>query len=122
MAASSRALSTQLDFFRLSRLVDVSHLQSNGNGVLELRKRKRVSFDADRFIPVSRISCCSSDSVVPIRKTNGSGKSLEKCEEWRFDSKKSKSVSSHRLRTQASPAMPFASTQWVFIIHIENFE
>ncbi|KAK0575473.1 hypothetical protein LWI29_001178 [Acer saccharum] len=111
MAASSRAFATQLDF-SLSRLFDVSHLQSHSNGLEELRKRKRVCFEGgDRVVGVSRISCCCSNSVVPIRRTSGSGKSVEKCEEWRFDSKKS----SHRVRIQAAPAMPFASPQSYFV-------
>lgn len=121
MAASSRAFATQLDFFRLSRLVDFLHLQSSSNGLEELRKRKRVCFDADRFLGVSRISCCCSDSVVPIRRTTGSGKTPEKCEEWWFDSKKSKTKSSHRVRIQASPAMPFASTQSCFVSKQDKF-
>ncbi|KAH9693764.1 Inactive purple acid phosphatase-like protein [Citrus sinensis] len=99
MASSSRGFTTQLDF-RLRRPVDISRGQVNG--LDEPRKRKRVSFEGER-IGVSRISCCCSDPVVPIR----SCKSVEKCEEWRFDPKKS----SHRSRIQASPSMPFASSQ-----------
>ncbi|KAH9759465.1 Inactive purple acid phosphatase-like protein [Citrus sinensis] len=98
MASSSRGFTTRLDF-RLRRLVDISRGQVNG--LDEPRKRKRVSFEGER-IGVSRISCCCSDPVVPIR----SCKSVEKCEEWRFDPKKS----SHRSRIQASPSMPFASS------------
>lgn len=107
-AASCKGFTTQLDF-RLRRLVDISHLHSNG--LEELRKRKRVSFEGER-VGVSRISCCCSDSVVPIRRKGGSAKSVEKCEEWRFDPKKS----SHRARIQVSPAMPFASPQYVTLI------
>ncbi|GAB4832998.1 Protein EARLY STARVATION 1, chloroplastic [Ancistrocladus abbreviatus] len=54
---------------------------------------------------VSRINCCCSDSVVPIRRSTGSSAKshAEKCEEWRFDPKKT----SHR----ALPSVPFASSQ-----------
>ena len=97
MAASSRGFATP---FRLElRSVDVLTLPHRE---IEFRKcRRRVSVDGDR-IRLSRIRCCCSGST-------GSGKSVEKAEEWRFDSKKS----SHRVRIQAMPSMPFASPQWV---------
>ncbi|KAF2324766.1 hypothetical protein GH714_016700 [Hevea brasiliensis] len=53
---------------------------------------------------VSPITCCSSDSVVPIR-------SIEKNED----------KSSHRVRVQATPALPFASPQSRFVSKQEKF-
>ncbi|WKA09271.1 hypothetical protein VitviT2T_026935 [Vitis vinifera] len=105
MAASSRGFATP---FRLElRSVDVSTLPHRE---IEFRKcRRRVSVDGDR-IRLSRIRCCCSGST-------GSGKSVEKAEEWRFDSKKS----SHRVRIQAMPSMPFASPQSHFVSKQEKF-
>lgn len=107
MTASSGRLSAHLDFKpgRGRRLL--------GDGippmrVLGLDLGKRWSRRArERVLTVGRIGCCCSDPVVPIRRTTGSGKRVEKTEEWRFDPKKIP----HRVRTQASPAVPFASSQ-----------
>ncbi|KAF7829493.1 inactive purple acid phosphatase-like protein [Senna tora] len=76
-------------------------LHKNKNHVLDPRKRRKLCFERDR-VRVSQVTCCCSDSITPIRSA-----SCEKTEEWRFDPKKS----SHRVRVQASPAMPFASPQ-----------
>ncbi|KAJ7966954.1 Inactive purple acid phosphatase-like protein [Quillaja saponaria] len=104
MSASSRGFSAQFDF-KLRRF-DVRPLY-----VLDPRKRRRsmMCYEGDR-LGVSRIACSCSDSVVPIRRTTGSGNRAEKkTEERRFDSKKS--PHGQRIRAQASPAMPFASPQ-----------
>ncbi|KAK6256970.1 hypothetical protein QUC31_000429 [Theobroma cacao] len=100
MAVSSRGFATQVEF-KLSKL----HV-SRG---LAPSRRKRMGFQRDRLAVLSRISCCCSDPVVPIRGATGSGKSKEKAEEWRFDHKKSP----HRVRVHASPTMPFPSAQYV---------
>ena len=86
MAASSRGFANP---FRL---------ESRG---IEFRKSRRsISVGGDRVRLSRRTGCCCSGST-------GSGKSAEKAEEWRFDSKKS----SNRVRIQAMPSMPFASPQ-----------
>ncbi|XP_059634002.1 protein EARLY STARVATION 1, chloroplastic isoform X1 [Cornus florida] len=102
MAASSRGLSTP--FSLKLRRVDVTPLHHQR---LELKKRKR------RF---GAIRCCS-DSLAPIRRTTGSGKSPDKVEEWPFDSKKIP----RRVRIQATPALPFASSQSRFVSKQEKF-
>lgn len=115
MASSSRGFATQLEF-KFSKLY-VSH------GLAPSRKR-RMCFPRDRFTLLSRIRYCCSNPVVPIRRAKVSGKSNEKVEDWRFDSKK------NRVRVQASPAMPFSSAQYVlssiffsdtFIVYIAIF-
>lgn len=109
MAATSGGFSAQFDFKlkRGGRLVGGICPPSRSLG-LELRKRwKRRA--RERVGGVTRISCCCSSHGAPIRRATGSGKSVEKIEEWRFDPKKSP----QRVRIQASPAMPFASSQWV---------
>ncbi|KAK9270910.1 hypothetical protein L1049_026497 [Liquidambar formosana] len=63
-----------------------------------------------------------SDAAAPTRlfrfgERPGAGKSVKKAEEWRFESKKS----SHRVRIQAVPAMPFASPQSRFGSKQEKF-
>ncbi|GMP81829.1 hypothetical protein CsSME_00036408 [Camellia sinensis var. sinensis] len=99
MAASSRGFSTP--FCLKPRRFDSSPLHHHHRG-FEFRKSR----NRRRFLD---FRCCS-DSVVPIRRTTGSGKSAEKkAEEWRFDPKKSP----HRVRIQATPALPFGSTQYV---------
>ncbi|KAJ0086053.1 hypothetical protein Patl1_09419 [Pistacia atlantica] len=104
MAATSAA---QLDF----RLRDISCLHYNSNnGLKELRKRKRLCFSGHRT-RVARITSCCSDSAVPIRRKTG-----EMCEERRFDQKKT----SHRVRIQASSALPFASTQYTRVLPNEK--
>ncbi|EXB56336.1 hypothetical protein L484_024878 [Morus notabilis] len=118
MAATSRGFATQFDL-KLRRL-GFHHPppRRDGNGSFELRKRRRVSFDGgDRRVVVSRVRCCCSDSVVPIRKAAGAGKSVEKAEEWRFDPKKSP----RRVRIQPSPALPFSSPQSHFASKQEKF-
>ncbi|KAB1203572.1 hypothetical protein CJ030_MR8G015395 [Morella rubra] len=111
MAATSGGFSAQFDFKlkRGGRLVGGICPPSRSLG-LELRKRwKRRA--RERVGGVSRISCCCSSHGAPIRRATGSGKSVEKIEEWRFDPKKSP----QRVRIQASPAMPFASSQLRFV-------
>ena len=98
MAASSRGFATQLEF-----KLYVSHGLAPG-------RKKKMCFPRDRLIMSSRISCCCSDPVV--RRSTGSRKSNEKVEDWRYDSKKSP----HRVRVQASPAMSFASAQYVTLL------
>ncbi|XP_015884176.1 protein EARLY STARVATION 1, chloroplastic [Ziziphus jujuba] len=115
MAASSRGFATQLDF-KLRRLGFHHPLHRDNNNVSAFRKRRRVNFEGDRVV-VSRISCCCSDSVLPIRRATGTGKSVEKSDEWRFDSKKIR----RSVRIQASPALPFASPQSLFISKQEKF-
>ncbi|GFS46431.1 hypothetical protein Acr_00g0102210 [Actinidia rufa] len=95
MAASSRGLSSTPFGLKLRRL-DLSPLYHRGG--LELRRKRRRFLDRDW-----RIYYCCSDSVVPIRKS----KNVEKAEEWLFDPKKSP----RRVRIQATPALPFASSQ-----------
>lgn len=78
------------------------------------RKRRKVCFDAQR-LPLGNLKfhCCCSDSVTPIRRTNGG----DKIDERRFDPKKNKTPHIHRVRTQATPpaAMPFASPPYVYL-------
>ncbi|XP_071923494.1 protein EARLY STARVATION 1, chloroplastic-like [Coffea arabica] len=96
------------------------HRHRDGNGFLDLPRKKR------RFIlgECSRrrvvVQCCSSDSVVPIRgSTGGSRKSVDKCsEDWRFDSI---ITPNYRPRIQASPALPFPSPQSRFVSKQEKF-
>ncbi|XP_022769336.1 uncharacterized protein LOC111312896 isoform X1 [Durio zibethinus] len=104
MAASSGGFATQLEFKLFT--LHVYH---------GLAPSKRIL--CDRLTMLSRVSCCCSDSVVQIRRASGSGKSNEKTEDWRFDSKKSP----HRVRVQASPAMPFTSAQSRFPSKQEKF-
>ncbi|KAL2489485.1 hypothetical protein Fot_42777 [Forsythia ovata] len=101
-AAASRGFTTPFNL-RL-RGADVAALNDK-NGVLEVRRKKRRLLTSDWGV----VKCCCSDSVVPIRMATGSGKSVEKCEEWRFDMKKSPN---YRVR---APAMPFASPQPRFV-------
>ncbi|XP_011657351.1 uncharacterized protein LOC101214256 isoform X1 [Cucumis sativus] len=91
-------------------------LPSHGGPELRRRRWRRILFGINRlgFTP---ISCCCSDSMVPIRRATGSGKSVEKQEDWRFDPKKPP----RRLRVQATPAMPFASPQSGFVSKPEKF-
>ncbi|KDP36826.1 hypothetical protein JCGZ_08117 [Jatropha curcas] len=106
MAASSSGLSTQLHF-KLTRLL-ISPVHSTVYG-LQLRKKKRRTL-VNR-VEASRISCCCSDSVVPIRRTGGASKSSEKIDE----------KTSHRVRAKAIPALPFASSQSRFVSKQEKF-
>ncbi|XP_028083267.1 uncharacterized protein LOC114284529 isoform X1 [Camellia sinensis] len=107
MAASSRGFSTP--FCLKPRRFDSSPLHHHHRG-FEFRKSR----NRRRFLD---FRCCS-DSVVPIRRTTGFGKSAEKkAEEWRFDPKKSP----HRVRIQATPALPFGSTQSQFVSKQEKF-
>ena len=110
MAASPGGFTAQLNF-KLGRRPGGYAMRNQLGLDLEVRKRRRLRVEAstDR-IGTSRISCCCSDSVVPIRRSSGSGKSIEKSEDWRFDPKKSSH--SHRVRLHASPALPFASPQY----------
>ncbi|XP_057974371.1 protein EARLY STARVATION 1, chloroplastic [Malania oleifera] len=101
MAASPRGIASATPFGRLD---DHSPLLLRRRRGLDLRK-------ASRKLRLRRIGCCCSDPVVPIRLAAGAGKSPEKPEDWRFDSKKSP----HRVRIQAVPAMPFASPQSHFV-------
>ncbi|GMH20512.1 hypothetical protein Nepgr_022353 [Nepenthes gracilis] len=99
------------------RLGDVSFLPAKQQCCFELvvRRRMRVGrggstgrTDGGKSGKLSRISCCCSNSLGPIRRIIGSGKShAEKCEEWWFDAK----MSPHRVRSYALPSIPFASTQ-----------
>ncbi|KAF3446882.1 hypothetical protein FNV43_RR12062 [Rhamnella rubrinervis] len=113
MAAGSRGFATQFDF-KLRRLGFQFPPHHNSN-VSDFRKRRRVSFERDR-LGVSRISCCCSDSVLPIRRAR-SAKSVEKTEEWRLDPKKIR----RRVRIQASSALPFASPRAHSISKQEKF-
>ncbi|KAL3321772.1 hypothetical protein AABB24_039405 [Solanum stoloniferum] len=82
-----------------------------GIGFVELQRKRRRVFG---------VKCCCSGSVVPIRGINGSGKCVEKCENWRFDSKKSSH--SYRVKVQASSStMPFASPKSRFASKQEQF-
>ncbi|TYI27711.1 hypothetical protein ES332_A05G195100v1 [Gossypium tomentosum] len=108
MVASSRGFTTQLEL-KLSTLFISYGLAPS--------KKKRMCFPRDPLTILSRISCCCSEPVVPVRRGSGSGKSNEKVEDWRFDSKKSP----HRVRVQASSAMPFASAQSRFTSKQEKF-
>lgn len=105
MAASSRGFTaTPFTSLELKRL-NISPRYRRG---LELPKKRRICLDGDRDWP-NRITCCCPDSVVPIRRPTGSGKSVDKAEDWRLDTKKNP----HRVRIQALPAMPFASPQYL---------
>lgn len=99
MAASSRGFFD----FKLRVTPQLNHFPE-----LCRRKRRKVCFDAQR-LPLGNLKfhCCCSDSVTPIRRTNGG----DKIDERRFDPKKNKTPHIHRVRTQATPpaAMPFAS-------------
>ncbi|CAK9178341.1 unnamed protein product [Ilex paraguariensis] len=110
MAATSRGLTAPFGV-RL-RSVDVSPPLHHQPLDLRKRRRRRLIDRAD-----FRIKCCCSDSLGPIRRTSGSGKRVEKCVEWRFDPKKN----THRVRMQATPAMPFASPQSRFVSKQEKF-
>ncbi|KAF8377720.1 hypothetical protein HHK36_031104 [Tetracentron sinense] len=96
MASSSKGLAASFGLKR-RRL----HASPPCHG-LDFRKSRRRCIDGDGY-RLSRIGCCS-DSVTPIRRTSGSGKSVE-VEEWGFEPKKSH----RRVRIQAMPAMPFPS-------------
>ncbi|KAL6199143.1 hypothetical protein ACLB2K_028930 [Fragaria x ananassa] len=52
---------------------------------------------------VSRISCCCSDLVVPIRSNASSEGKRKKCDEWRFDSKKERGFATHLSRHRHPP-------------------
>ena len=110
MAASPGGFTAQLNF-KLGRRPGGYPMRNQLGLDLEVRKRRRLRVEAssDR-VGTSRISCCCSHPVVPIRRSSGSGKSMEKSEDWRFDPKKSSH--SHRVRVHASPALPFASPQY----------
>ncbi|XP_023887871.1 protein EARLY STARVATION 1, chloroplastic isoform X2 [Quercus suber] len=114
MAASPGGFTAQLNF-KLGRRPGGYPMRNQLGLDLGVRKRRRLRVEAssDR-VGTSRISCCCSDSVVPIRRSSGSGKSIEKSEDWRFDPKKSSHSHSHRVRVHASPALPFASPQSPF--------
>ncbi|KAG6644714.1 hypothetical protein I3843_08G072600 [Carya illinoinensis] len=108
MVASSERLSAHFNF-KLGpgrRFVRDVFPKTRGLG-LELGKRwsRRVR---DRVGQLGRVSCCGSNPVVSIRKATGSAKRMEKTEKWPFDPKKTP----HKVRTQVSHAMPFASSQW----------
>ncbi|XP_022946162.1 uncharacterized protein LOC111450324 isoform X1 [Cucurbita moschata] len=113
MAACCRGFSTHVDF---DRRVELFRSPTLGGPDLRRRRWRRILFESNRvgFCP---ITCCCSDSLVPIRRTAGSGKNVEKQEDWRFNPKKSP----RRLRIQATPAMPFASPQSRFISKPEKF-
>ncbi|XP_023002025.1 uncharacterized protein LOC111496033 isoform X1 [Cucurbita maxima] len=102
MAACCRGFPTHFDF---DRRVESVLLRSRGGAELRRRTWGRILFGINR-VGFSSIRCCCSDSMVPIRRITGSGKSVEKQEDWRFDAK---------LCIQATPAMPFASSQSRFI-------
>ncbi|KAA3467135.1 inactive purple acid phosphatase-like protein [Gossypium australe] len=98
MSTTDRGFATLFEF-NLSKLY-LSH-------GLAPRKKQRICF---RLTMLSRISCCYPDPLVPIRRGNGSANSNEKKgENWRLDSKNSL----HKVRVLASPAMSFASAQYV---------
>ncbi|XP_039001832.1 uncharacterized protein LOC120127992 isoform X3 [Hibiscus syriacus] len=99
MVASSTGFTTQLEL-KLSSTFFISY-------GLSPSKKKRMCFPRDPLTFLSRITCYCSDPVVPVRRATGSGKSNEKVEDWRFDSKKIPL----RVRVQAPSAMPFASAQ-----------
>ncbi|XP_022153171.1 uncharacterized protein LOC111020728 isoform X3 [Momordica charantia] len=117
MAACCRGFSTHFD---IDRRLESFRLPSHGHGPPELRRRRRrrrrVLFEING-VGFTSISCCCSDSMVPIRRTTGSGKSVEKKEDWRFDPKKAP----RSVRIQATPAMSFASPQSRFISKPEKF-
>ncbi|KAF8410324.1 hypothetical protein HHK36_002851 [Tetracentron sinense] len=93
MAASSKGFAAPFGL-KLRRL-DVSPLYHG----LDFRKNRRRCVNGHGH-RLSRFGCCCcSDSVKPIRRTSGSGKSAEKVEDWRFESKKSP----RRVRIQATP-------------------
>ncbi|XP_039055692.1 uncharacterized protein LOC120198413 [Hibiscus syriacus] len=99
MATSHRGLATQFEF-NFAKLYF-----SDG---LAPTKERRICFRRDRLSTLSRISCCCSDSLVPIRGANGSGSgNVTKGENRRFGSNNSL----HRVRILASPVMPCASAQ-----------
>ena len=114
MVASSRALAGQLNF-KVGTVRRLGGYPSCNIGFeLEVKKRRRsVRVEG---VGASRISCCCSDSVIPIRRSSGSDKSSDKGEEWRFDLKKSSHT--HRVRIHASPALPFASTQYTHLLSL----
>ncbi|CAI9771449.1 unnamed protein product [Fraxinus pennsylvanica] len=107
-AAASRGFMTPFNF-RLRRS-DVAALNDK-NGVLEVRRKKRRLLMSDWGV----VKCCCSDSVVPIRMATGSGKNVEKSEDWRVDMKQSQNS---RVR---APAMRFASHQPRFISKQDKF-
>ncbi|KAK3004428.1 hypothetical protein RJ639_020150 [Escallonia herrerae] len=80
---------------RIRTLGAASPLHHRVGGVLELRRKQRR-----RWL----IRCCCPDSAVPI------GRTAERAEEWpSFEAKKSP----RRARIHATPALPFASSQYV---------
>ncbi|KAF2310210.1 hypothetical protein GH714_007220 [Hevea brasiliensis] len=96
MVANSGGLSAYLHF-KLTRL-HISPLHSTVYGLQLSRKKRRAA------VGVTPITCCCSDSVVPIRSVN-----------------KNEDRSSHRLLVQATPALPFASHQSRFVSKQEKF-
>ncbi|XP_004292915.1 PREDICTED: uncharacterized protein LOC101299355 isoform X2 [Fragaria vesca subsp. vesca] len=76
----------------------------------ELSKRRRLTVGGGRP-GASRISCCCSDSVVPIRSNASSEGKRKTCDEWRFDSKNQRP---HRAGLKAAAALPFTSAQSQF--------
>ncbi|KAM1387775.1 hypothetical protein ACFX2I_015979 [Malus domestica] len=108
MAATSRGFASPPDFkltrLRLRLAFDPHPLPSTATNAARLRdirkRRRRLSLPMADPPAVTRITCCCSDSVVPIR----SGKSLDKAEEWRFDSKKR---AQRAAGVPVSAALPF---------------
>ncbi|KAE8699280.1 hypothetical protein F3Y22_tig00110584pilonHSYRG00525 [Hibiscus syriacus] len=74
-------------------------------------KKWRMCFRRDRFTMLSRISCCCSDTVLPIQRADDSGNENDK-----------KGESCLRMvRVKASPATPFALAQSLFSSKQQKF-
>ncbi|VFQ70912.1 unnamed protein product [Cuscuta campestris] len=106
MAATSRAVGTL--FKPEARRADTLPL----SGLSEFRGTKRRFIGRDLW----GVRCCCPDSVVPIRRNSGPGKSTDKGEESRIDPRKI-----NRLRLHGSPAMTFVSPQSCFVSKPEKF-
>ena len=106
MVAISRGFASPPDF-KLTRLGLAFHphphpcTATNAGRLRDLRKRRRrLSLPRADPPAVTLITCCCSDPVVPIL----SGKTVDKADDRRFDSKKR----AHRAAgVQASAALPF---------------
>lgn len=107
MAAGSTGFATQLDFrleFALPRIGTTLELGNRAGAGAGARARRRRAVRVEgRGDPAGagRIVCCCSDSAVPARRTAGKGP--EKSDDWRFES----------MKMAPTPAMPFASPQYV---------
>ncbi|XP_073290013.1 protein EARLY STARVATION 1, chloroplastic-like isoform X1 [Primulina huaijiensis] len=102
--AAARGFATPINV-RLLRRADVAFINGKNGVVLEVRGKKR------RTLVKEFVKCCCSE----IRRVSGSGKSVEKFEDRRFDPNKS---SNYRGR---APAMPFASSKSWLVSKQEKF-